>query len=82
MEKKPSQKQRLLHLLLDYQWHSTPEILEKVYGAAHLGLSRIGARCYDLKTDGHDIEGKNDEVNKTIYHYRLKRKEPTQANLL
>lgn len=73
-----SQAQRLLALLSDYQWHSTPEVLDVVYGNDHLGLARVGARIYDLKKQGHEIVGKDDETRSTIYWYRLVPSEPHQ----
>ena len=64
-----SQKQRLLTLLADYEWHSTPQIQIAVYGANHLGIARVAARINDLKNDGHDIESK--KITQAIWSYRL-----------
>jgi len=66
-----SQKQRLLNLLSDCEWHSTIEICDVVYGYAHAGLARVGARIWELRKAGHTIEGKHDKDRQTIYHYRL-----------
>ena len=65
-----SQKQKLLNLLSDYEWHSTIEICDVVYGSIHLGLARVGARIFDLRAS-HIIEGKHDSKHQTIYWYRL-----------
>jgi hypothetical protein len=64
-----SQKDRLLTMLADYRWHTTPEIQVAVYGANHLGVARIGARVQDLRDDGHTIE--SEKVTKSIWQYRL-----------
>lgn len=78
-----SQKQKLLNLLSDYEWHSTIEICDIVYGAIHFGLARVGARIFDLKQDGHTIEGKHDPERQTIYWYRLIPKlEPKQMAMI
>lgn len=69
--KEPSQKAKLLELLKDGLPHNTPEILEVVYGNAHLGLARVGARVADLKADGYTIRGWDDDENRTIYWYQL-----------
>lgn len=68
-----SQKDRLLRMLQDGQWHDTPSIQREVYGADHLGVARIGARADDLRNDGHTIESK--KVSKTIWAYRLVKKD-------
>lgn len=70
-EKKKSQATKLLELLSDGKPHSTVEICEKVYGAQHLGLSRVGARIYDLRKRGHEIRGWKDKENPAIYWYWL-----------
>jgi hypothetical protein len=77
-----SQASRLYQLLSDHQWHSTPEILERVYGGSHLGIARIGARIHDLRSKGHDIEGKRHPDNPAIFLYRLVEKEPTTLPLI
>ena len=71
-----SQSKRLLALLSDQQWHSTVEIMERVYGGSHLGIARIGARVFDLRAKGHQIEGKKHPENPAIYLYRLVPEEP------
>ncbi len=68
---KKSQTDRLLDLLNDGQWHSTPDILAAVYGSEHLGIARIGARVKDLKDRGFEIESRRDDMHKTVWHYRL-----------
>lgn len=69
--KRPSQATRILKLLSDGAWHSTPEIQEKVYGSTHLGTARIASRMHDLRSDGHVIDCKKDRENTTIYWYKL-----------
>lgn len=64
-----TQKARLLAVLKDYQWHSTTELLERVYGAGHLGIARLAARINDLRKDDYRIESK--KVGGTIWSYRL-----------
>ena len=66
-----SQAQKLLNLLLDGEAHRTDEIMQRVYGGEHLGLSRVGARIYDIKKRGHRIEGWRDPRWPTLYWYRL-----------
>lgn len=64
-----SQKQKLLDLLGDGEWHTTPQIQKDVYGGDHLGVARISARILDLRSDGHLIESK--KMDKTIWAYKL-----------
>lgn len=66
-----SQKERLLAVLRDGEWHDTVGIQRDVYGAEHLGNVRTAARVKDLKNDGHMIESK--KLSKTIWAYRLLR---------
>lgn len=71
-EIKTTQKERLLALLSDGEWHTTPEIQTKVYGADHLGVARIASRVTNLRNDGYKIEGKY--YKKSIWMYRLSSK--------
>lgn len=73
-----SQTKKLLELLQDGNWHSTPEILEKVYGNEHLGIARIGARVYDISKHGHKIESR--KKDKTIWEYRLPKKDGSHGH--
>ena len=66
-----SQSTRLLKLLLDGNPHSTVEIMHSVYGGEHLGLSRVGARIYDLREKGYSIRGWKDRLKPTVYWYCL-----------
>jgi len=71
--KKLNQTDRLLKLLKDKKWHDTAEIQEKVYGRAHLGCARIGARIWELRHDGgYLITGRKAEG--ALYEYRLRSK--------
>lgn len=72
-DKTGSQKERLLRMLQDGEWHTTPDIQRVVYGGSHLGVARIGARADDLRKDGHTIESK--KVTKSIWAYRLVKKD-------
>src|SRR3990167_6967274 len=73
-----SQTEKLLNLLSDGQEHRTDEILEKCYGADHLGIARIGARVDDLKRNGCIIEGRRGPAHRTLYFYRLVKIAPEQ----
>lgn len=66
-----SQKQQILDILSDYEWHSSPEFQERMFGSTKYGLFRLGARIWDLKKDGHLISGKKDSNRATIYWYKL-----------
>ena len=68
-----SQKSKLLKLLMDGEFHATPEIQEVVYGSNHLGCARIAARADDLRRDGHIIESR--KISRTIWEYRLGQKD-------
>jgi hypothetical protein len=74
-----SQKARLLRLLSDGEWHSTPGIQEVVYGGSHLGCSRIAARADDLRHDGYIIESR--KISRTIWEYRLGQKDERIAQI-
>ena len=67
-----SQTQKLYNLLSDGNPHRTDEIMLVVYGANHLGLARVSARIHDLKMEGHNITGRKDKNNPTLYWYMLK----------
>jgi len=64
-----TQKQKLLEVLKDREWHTTVEILGKVYGLDHSGIARIGARIHDLKEDGYRIE--SEKLKDSVWQYRL-----------
>ena len=70
--RKKSQVVRLYELLSDGREHSTVEIMERVYGGAHRGLARVGARVWDLKKLGYNIEGRKDRVRPSVYWYQLR----------
>lgn len=76
-----SQKQKLYELLKDGRPHRTDEICRVVYGEGkicptcrrreYLSLSRVGARVWDLKKDGHEINGWKDKDNSALYWYQM-----------
>lgn len=86
-----SQALELLELLKDGKGHRTDEILIKVYGGSHLGLSRIGARVSDIIELGYTFidedgtplieyrkrKGWFDKENPTLYWYRIKIDRPS-----
>lgn len=65
-----SQLQKLKNLLEDCRPHSTYEICDVVYGDAHLGVARIGARVWDLNhKQNFRIVGWKDTENPALYWY-------------
>lgn len=68
-----TQVERLYGLLRDMEPHTTPEILEKVYGSDRLGAARISARVYDvnkrIKPYGYKVVSK--KVSGTIWSYQI-----------
>lgn len=69
-----NQADRILNLLQDHFAHSTDDISKKIYGADHAGTTRIGARIFDLRKRGYDIDGFPDKDNRALYYYQLKEK--------
>lgn len=70
--KKLSQKIRLYQLLSDGKPHRTDEILEKVYGASHLGVARIASRIHDLrKQENLDIISYREPQKPSLWVYQL-----------
>lgn len=80
-----TQAERLYDLLKDGHSHRTDEILLKVYGSSHNGITRIGARIADLKEGRwpgkvtNTIEGWHDPQNAALYWYKLV---PAQAPMM
>lgn len=73
-----SQKAKLLELLKTGKrgkyghWFTTPEIMQEVYGAAHLGICRIAARVKDLRDAGYEIQSlPAHPKERTVWKYRL-----------
>lgn len=64
-----SQKERLLDLLSDGEWHTTVEIQRQVYGVSHGGICRIASRANDLRKEGYKIACEKDTG--TVWRYRL-----------
>jgi len=70
--KKQSQAERLYLLLKDGKPHRTDEIVDLIYNHG-LSLARVGARIYDIKKKyGLAIEGFKDQIQPTLYWYRVK----------
>jgi biotin operon repressor len=67
-----SQKEKLLALLKDKEWHTTVEIAEKVYCREQAGICRVGARIWDVKHAGYEIESRPHNGSKTVWEYRMK----------
>ncbi|MFA5128539.1 MAG: hypothetical protein WC445_01080 [Patescibacteria group bacterium] len=79
-----TQRAKLLNLLQDGLPHSTPEIMQKVYGNEHCGIARIGARINDLVKEGYVFVDENgielkenrrgwaDKNDRSVYWYCLK----------
>jgi hypothetical protein len=69
-----SQVERLHDVLIDWQWHSTVELLDRVYGLDHSGIARISARVLDLKRKlpaNLTIESRQDKQHPTVWFYRI-----------
>lgn len=66
-----SQIERLLEVLKDKQPHSNFGIMERMYPQGKQGLFRLGARIWDLKGKGYEIEAWHDKENSTKYWYQL-----------
>lgn len=68
-----TQIERLYNLLIDGEEHTTPEIMEAVYGGDKLGVARIAARVYDIneriKRFGYKVVSR--KVSNTIWGYRI-----------
>jgi hypothetical protein len=78
-----AQTDKLYQLLLDGKPHRTDEIQISVYGAAHLGVARIGARIFDLqKKYGVKVSGWKDKIRPSLYWYKMEREEPMDAKKL
>jgi hypothetical protein len=55
---------------MDYEWHTTREICNVVYGSEYFGGSRYAARIRDLKDDGWEITDA-EHISGSLYRYRL-----------
>lgn len=65
-----SQRQRILELLRDGNWHDSVEIQKVVYGGDHLGAANYKARINELRKQGHDIPDATKKAG-SVYQYRL-----------
>lgn len=64
-----TQRERLLHLLVEYdgRWVPLPSILE-------LGIAQYNSRLFELRRDGHNIENRIEVIDGTRHSwYRLVR---------
>ncbi len=65
-----TQTQKLKELLDDNMPHSTYEICASVYGNAHYGIARVGARIWDLRQKYlYEVIGWHDTENPSLYWY-------------
>ena len=67
-----SQKEKILNVLADYEPHSSFEIVERAYGIRGPSLARLGARIWDLRKAGYQIESWRDKENHTKHWYQLR----------
>lgn len=68
-----TQLDKLRMVMDDMKPHRSDELLELVYGSAHLGLARLGARVYDLRRSlppGHEIKSWRDKKRPTLTWYQ------------
>ena len=71
--KTKSQTELLYDLLKDGRPHRTDQIQNLVYGNAHLGLARVGARIWDIKRKYNiEIDSWHDKQNKTLWWYQIR----------
>lgn len=66
-----SQAQDILELLKDGEIHPTTEIVRKVYHLKGAGICRVGARIYDLRQQGYDIQSKTYSNGGKVWCYWL-----------
>ena len=65
-----SQKDRILALLADGEWHTTLEIMEKAYRVfGKVGNCRYASRIDELRKEGYDIACEHDHDK--IFKYRI-----------
>jgi len=68
---KLSQTEKLLKLLKDRKWHTTVEIMQKVYRVkARDGICRVAARVYELRRKGYFIRSQQTD-EPTVWSYRM-----------
>ena len=71
-----SQTQKLYNLLSDGEPHRTDQIMKVVYGDSHLGLARVGARIWDIKSKYNvEIESWKDKEIPSLWWYQIKPKD-------
>jgi len=59
-----TQKQKIIELMADQEWHSSAELHDKI-------CWRYSARLYDLRRDGYLFEKKNDPDHQKLEFWRL-----------
>lgn len=71
-----SQTQKLYNLLSDGKAYRTDDIVEKIYGSKHLGLARLSARIWDIKSKYNiEIESWKDKEIPSLWWYQIKQKD-------
>jgi len=78
MIKQQSQTERILEILSDGQPHPTTEIVRKAYNVRNQSICRLGARIYDLRQRGLDIETL--PYRGVIFAYKLNLKTKWKTN--
>ena len=69
-----SQTDALVSILQDRDWHSSYELVERIYNQTTPTIARLSARVYDAKQRGQEIESK---MVKGVCHYRISPKQMT-----
>lgn len=66
-----SQKARILSMLQDHLWHTSVEIMHRVYNIKEdRGVCRIPARICELRKAGYEIDT-DGKTSRTVCRYRL-----------
>lgn len=73
-----TQLARVRALMEDGQWRTLRQIAEAVFPASEAGVS---ARLRDLRKDGLKVERERVAPGRSLWRYRVLRREPVQGNL-
>jgi hypothetical protein len=65
-----SQKQKILEILSDGEWHTNIEIMQRVYDVSQGGYCNYKARIDELRNEHHNIPNA-EKVGGKVYRYRL-----------